>query len=404
MLTKVGLSTAQIGYYESFMLISGITSFFWLGGLMNTLVSFAANQRGETIKRYFFNAFLILLTLNILVNGVIVFANPLFQKYNLIISQQQVVLLLLFNLLNHTSYLVEHYYLITKNTRWLNRFSGITFIVTILLCGVILLMHSSLDYLLFAIVLSASFRFMWLIAILIRNNCFELVPSFLYQYIWQASLLSLSILLGSLADYLDEILVNLYFSKQWFAIFKYGAKEFPLLLLFSNALNTVFIQEIGENKELGLQKIKQLSARLMYWIYPLMIGLLFTSYYWFPKIFSASFDQSNKVFNIYLMLAISRMLFPQSVLSGLGKNQYLVYASIFELIVHVGLSLVFLQWLGIYGIAAAAVIAYLSDKIFLMLICRYRFQVKVSSYVPIKTYLFFNMLLIVSFVVWNYLR
>ncbi len=76
----------------------------------------------------------------------------------------------------------------------------------------------------------------------------------------------------------------------------------------------------------------------------------------------------------------------------------------FELLLHVSLSLVLMRWLTIYGIAAAAVIAYFADKLFLVLICYYRFKIPVWKYVPIKTYLLFNGLLIGSFGLWNYLR
>jgi O-antigen/teichoic acid export membrane protein len=285
LLTKVGLSKNQIGYYESFFLLSGVSSFFWIGGVMNALVSFTAGSSRDKIKQYFFNAFVVIVGLNLLTNLTLLFLFPIFTKLSIMMDAQRMILLVIFNLFNHTAYLVEHYYLITKRSKTLIAFSVLSVGLTVGLSSLTLLTNASIDYLLFALILAAIFRFIWLLAILIRNNCYVLNFPFLKPFIWQSALLALSILLGSVADYFDEMLVNLKYSKQWFAIFKYGAKEFPLLLLISNALNTVFIREISEDQAAGLTTIKRFSKRFMWVLYPIIILVLLTSPKWYPIVF-----------------------------------------------------------------------------------------------------------------------
>jgi O-antigen/teichoic acid export membrane protein len=283
-------------------------------------------------------------------------------------------------------------------------FSVLSVGLTVGLSSITLLTNASIDYLLFALILAAIFRFIWLLTILIRNNTYVLDYLFLKPFMWQSALLALSILLGSVADYFDEMLVNLKYSKQWFAIFKYGAKEFPLLLLISNALNTVFIREISEDKVAGLKTIKRFSKRFMWVLYPIIISVLLTSPKWYPIVFDPGFLPSSPIFNLYLLLVISRMLFPQSVLSGLGQNQFLVYSAIMEVFIHIGLSLLLQPIWGLNGLAIATVAAYTFDKIFLIGICKVKFNVSLQDYLPVKTYLVLNSVLIIVFISFYYWR
>jgi O-antigen/teichoic acid export membrane protein len=371
---------------------------------MNALVSFSAGADKEKIKQYFFNAFIVIVSLNLLTNLALLFLFPIFSKLSIMMDSQRMMLLVVFNLFNHTAYLVEHYYLITKRSKSLIAFSLLSVVITVGLSSITLLSNASVDYLLFALILAAIFRFIWLLAILIRNNSFTIDLPFLKPFIWQSVLLALSILLGSVADYFDEMLVNLKYSKQWFAIFKYGAKEFPLLLLISNALNTVFIREISENKEAGLATIRRFSKRFMWVLYPIIILVFLTSPKWYPIVFDPGFLPSSPIFNLYLLLVVSRMLFPQSVLSGLGQNQYLVYSALIEVFIHIGLSLLLQPIWGLNGLAIATVSAYTIDKLFLIGICKWKFKVELQTFLPVKTYLAFNSILATVFIVAYYWR
>ena len=131
LLTKVGLSKNQIGYYESFFLLSGVSSFFWIGGVMNALVSFTAGSSRDKIKQYFFNAFVVIVGLNLLTNLTLLFLFPIFTKLSIMMDAQRMILLVIFNLFNHTAYLVEHYYLITKRSKALIAFSVLSVGLTV---------------------------------------------------------------------------------------------------------------------------------------------------------------------------------------------------------------------------------------------------------------------------------
>ncbi|NNF01959.1 MAG: hypothetical protein HKN22_04685, partial [Bacteroidia bacterium] len=69
-LAKSGIGLSEIGIFETLMFISGILSFFWVSGLLNTFISaYDKNSDSEKQGLQLFNVFLLLL-----IGSVIVFA------------------------------------------------------------------------------------------------------------------------------------------------------------------------------------------------------------------------------------------------------------------------------------------------------------------------------------------
>ena len=99
------------------------------------------------------------------------------------------------------------------------------------------------------------------------------------------------------------------------------------------------IPAIAHNLDEGLKELKEKSGKLMHLFFPLTIMLLLVSPYIYRYRFSENFVYSAQIFNIYLLLIISRVLFPQTILTGMGKNKYLLVSAILEIIINVSLSL-----------------------------------------------------------------
>ena len=83
--------------------------------------------------------------------------------------------------------------------------------------------------------------------------------------------------------------------------------------------------------------------------FPLTIMLLLTSPFIYIYGFSPSFFFSAQIFNIYLLLIISRVLFPQTILTGMGKNKYLLVSAIIEIVINVSLSIYLAGRMGLPG-------------------------------------------------------
>ncbi len=59
LLAKSGLSSDEIGQYETFLLVGGLFSFFWVNGFIKALLPLSADENIEQDK-LLFNAFLLL--------------------------------------------------------------------------------------------------------------------------------------------------------------------------------------------------------------------------------------------------------------------------------------------------------------------------------------------------------
>jgi O-antigen/teichoic acid export membrane protein len=211
--------------------------------------------------------------------------------------------------------------------------------------------------------------------------------------------LVLSTLLSSSASYIDGFIVTSKFSPDDLAIFQYGARELPLALLLSNSLSMAMLPRFAQkNIESPLAEFRSEVYRLHWLLFPISILLLLTSHWFFPVVFNAQFEGSAVIFNISLLLVISRVLFPQTLLIAKRMNKVQVWASFFEICVNVGFSLWLASLIGIKGVAYGTLIAYVFEKVFLMIACKKMLNISPAKYLPLKIYSIFTVLLILTFI------
>ncbi|MCD6346395.1 MAG: polysaccharide biosynthesis C-terminal domain-containing protein, partial [Bacteroidales bacterium] len=163
-----------------------------------------------------------------------------------------------------------------------------------------------------------------------------------------------------------------------------------------NGIIPVFIEN-GLHE--GLKQLKERSVRIANWLFPLTMGLMLVSYLLFPLLYAERFIVSAGVFNVYLLLIITRLLFPQTILLAYKKTSVLMLASGFELLVNVGLSLIFVQLFGLMGVAYATLAAYLLERIILVVYVRVILGIKLSQYTMIRKHLLWSGILIISFII-----
>lgn len=135
--------------------------------------------------------------------------------------------------------------------------------------------------------------------------------------------LGISFMLGGASIYVDGIIINTHFDKATFAMYQYGAREFPLAMILAGAVNLSMIGIIAANSITGISALKQNTSALMHKIFPAGILLMCISKFAFPVVFNPQFSESFIYFNIYLLLIIPRTLLPQSILMAFEKIIFL---------------------------------------------------------------------------------
>jgi O-antigen/teichoic acid export membrane protein len=269
----------------------------------------------------------------------------------------------------------------------------------ILVVSPVILGHSILAALK-GLVLSALLRYLWLWGLFFYYREIQFSLAFMKKHLKLGLPLVAATFLSGSAQFVDGFIVTSRFDKETFAVFRYGARELPLAMLLANALNSALLPDFARKERLkeNLVTLKKSVIRLMHLLFPVTALLLAASHPLFPVLFNSRFEESATIFNIYLLLVISRILMPQTILNGLGKTREILYASFFELVLNVSLSLLFVRWWGIAGIAFATFLAFLFEKIYLSVVVWKKLKIRLQDYLPGGMFVLYSVGIAVIFI------
>jgi O-antigen/teichoic acid export membrane protein len=309
--------------------------------------------------------------------------------------------LLIYILISSPASLIEYIYLIRKQSNMILIYGLISFFLMFVLVALPAVLGYSIEYSMAGLVASAIFRMIWLVVLLFRNSNPTFDAQFIRKNLKSASPLILSMFLSGSAQYIDGFIITAYFDDATFAVFRYGAREFPLVLLLANAFSSSMLPGFAERSKLklNLEKIKINSQKLGSWLFPLSGILMLASHWAFPVIFNVNFAGSATIFNIYLLLIVSRLLFPQTILIGLQKTRPILWASALEIALNVALSLWFVKFWGIAGVAFGTVCAYVFEKLILIVFVRKACGFRITEYLNLKQHVLYSVFLSAAFVV-----
>jgi len=366
-----GFGTLILSKHEMLMLLSSSLTFFWISSITNTLIPFFHASDEEKQKRILFNAFAVLTIFSFL--AAIITALVGYVKYPKDADLFQMFALVVF--LNTPTYIADYIFYLKGKYRSLLIWGALTFFFHIVLLCVPIYMKQTLNLAINLLVILSLVKFNYTIILLMKYSIISFHTRLIMEFMKKVMPFMFSILLAGSMDYINSYIVEYYFSAIEFAVFRYGAKELPIFLILANSLSNIYSGEIANfNKNndlaLGLEKLKASSTRLMRWLFPSTILLLLVSKHFFELAYNQDLVQGYKIFNIYLLLIISRMLFPQTVIMGLMKNRIFYLVSSNYLILNCILSFWFIGIWGIEGIAYATVISFMVEKILLVVYCK----------------------------------
>ena len=395
---KLHLDPSFIGEFETFVLVSGMVSFFWVSGIINSMLSIYPKKSEEDKKVVLFNTFISLFLFSI-VAGILLFT---FSDNLLCFLDKEgqgniTRLVVIYLLFNNPSFLIEYILYLNGQKRTIVIYGFAAALLSLAAAVVPVILHCPIDYSLYGLIAVAILRLVYAFVLLSRYAVFRFDLDMTLEHLKLSAPLILSIFVSGSAEYIDGIIVKSKFDNTFFAIYRYGARELPVLLIIANTFSTAMISVIATNRDEGLDTLKRRSGKLMHLFFPLTIVLMVASPFLYPLIFNDSFTYSAVIFNIYLLLIIPRVLFPQTILMGIRHSRYLLLSSIIEIIINVALSVYLAGKIGLPGVAAGTFIAYSIDKIFLAAVCHYKFHIQPWRYIQVKPYIVYVTLTFVSF-------
>jgi O-antigen/teichoic acid export membrane protein len=134
----------------------------------------------------------------------------------------------------------------------------------------------------------------------------------------------------------------------------------------------------------------------MHFLMPFTLVLMLTSRWWFVALFSREFIASLPVFNTFLLLVISRVIFSFPVLNGLQDKRIALIAACSEALFNVVLCFILVPYWGLLGIALANFFAYGLEKVIYSIRLQRRHQVPVSAYLNVPVWALYTLLLILA--------
>ncbi|MFK8004850.1 MAG: lipopolysaccharide biosynthesis protein [Saprospiraceae bacterium] len=400
LLAKSVLTSEEIGTFEMLTFIGTTVSFFWIAGLNQGVLPFFPKLNSTDQRPFIFNIFLLFCGVSIFVIVLLfLFENSIIQ---LLVGQESLPYIKWYSiylLFFMPSFLVDYIYLVNNRAKEILTFGIVVFSLQIIVVILPLILGKGLLGSIQGLVGLGVFRFLWLVKVVADYGKIEWKKAIMSDYLKLSIPLILYALLSGFPTVFDSWVVGWFYDdKSTFAIFRYGARELPLAIALANALNMAMIPEIVQkNNANAFTNLKTKTLNLFHWLFPLSIVLMLTSSWWFPKVFNPDFSESASIFNVFLLVIISRLIFPQTILIALGKTKMVLYISILETILNIILSIIFVQYFGLIGIAFGTVLAYLFEKIAIAIYLSFQHGIAFSKYTPTGWFLFYSTLLISAY-------
>jgi O-antigen/teichoic acid export membrane protein len=392
-----------ISQYENLMLVTSSLTFFWVSAVCNTLIPYFNNSDTATQKRVLFNTFIILLAFSILAAAAVMIIGrfrdkdvDLYNMFGLVV------------LLNTPTYIVDYIFYLNGKYKSLIRWGIISNVAQVLMLCLPLYFKQSLTLAINLLLVLSLLKFNYTIILLMKFTTVSVNTRLIKDFMIKSLPLMFSILLAGSMEYINSYIIGYKFSEEEFAMFRYGARELPIFLILANSLSNVYSGELAKfnqegNLQEGLEKFKHSNAKLMRWLFPATMVMMFLSPYMFKYAYNEQLIDGYKIFNIYLLLIISRMIFPQTVIMGIMKSRVFYLISSNYLIINCLLSFWFIYLFGIVGIAYATVISYLVEKIMLATYCKME-GINFSKYTMVKEYLLYSAFTVIVYYLTLYIE
>jgi O-antigen/teichoic acid export membrane protein len=408
--TKSTLSTQDIGQWEMFMFIGGLMSFFWVTGIIQSLL--ALYNRNKTYRKLgdnglekspeIFNAFLLLCFFSLLI---FILGHTLKDNFSVFHNRGNVPfinLLLLYILLSSPVCLIEYIYLLNNRSYRIFQYGLYTFVAQLIFIITPILLGKGIIWSIYGLLLITGFRWIWLIILLRRYTLMKVSVEFMKEHLYLGIPLIITTLISGSAQYVDGVIISaVYRDPEKFAWFRYGAKEFPLVLMLANGLSTAMLSEFSTREKMkeSLEIIRDKSKKLMHLLFPATMLMMLIARWIYPLMFREDFSQSSGIFLVYALLIIPRLIFPQTIVVGRKKTHITLIAAIIEIVINVTLSLLMIKWgYKLVGVAVSTFVAYVISNLFLVLYVWLKMKIRPAEYIPLKVFAIYSFLIGILFI------
>jgi O-antigen/teichoic acid export membrane protein len=396
-LAKGHIETSLIAGFETAMLLSTTFSFFVIAGISHSLFPLIGAANENERQLYYRHSFFLLGAIGFIAFLIIMLATPyLSHSY----GNYWQLWPALFVLFNSPSFIAENFLVLEHQYRKAILWGIGSFLAQLAVILIPLVYYNNLIAALIGLASLACLRFLGNL-ILLRKSLFPFnIKKEKLKEILQLSWPVMgSLLLGSGFIYINQFIVKNKTNDLDFTLYRYGTREFPLFAILSNAFGSVFSAKIASsNQPNKVTVLNEGLPRLLHQVFPIAILLMLVSPWLFRILLNETLAPSWYLFNIFLLVVPSKLVFPQSVLMGVRKTEHMLKASLFESISGIILGYIFIEKWGLTGMAFAITIAFCIEKAALLYYCKKEGYNYFNS-VKWRTFLLYSFGLIAAFLI-----
>jgi len=386
-LPQLALPRAAIGHYEVLMYVAYLLTFFWVSGAVQALLAYFPQQTTADRQVLIFQSFAIFTGVS-LAFGALLWGWP--DGITGALTHQSGVpytgWMALYLATHIPATLQEHYYLLQSRPRAIAGYGVASAAAQFLVVCWPLWAGWGLGWSFIWLAALGAAKWLWLAAFVYRHGCVQWSAHLLRGWWHVAWPLMAYALLGTVSVALGPWLVGQFFPNDpdVFALYRYGARELPLLAALTGAVASTAIPLIAAQRGQGLQQLRADTRRLNHLLFPLGIGLMLTAPWWFSWMFTHSFAASVPLFNLFLFLIPVQLLFARSVLVALHDTRRVPWFAAVGIVGQCLLAYLLVPRWGLQGIAAATVLAFLSEKLALAYYLRRRHGIQLAEFTDLR--------------------
>lgn len=399
LLVKVGVSNSTIGSYEYVLFIASILTGVWTNGVFQSFLLQSGGQESNRRLLLFRRYSIFVFVLSFILFLAIYFCGDFFIRllgFNEL--PRGFYFFIGFHFVFHGSYLVALKYFLEGKVFKMYCF-GLSFFFSYLVVFSLFAIEGIELYQVFQVlaVVGGLYFLFWIREYKLHVDLgrFQNVKIHFKGF----SVLLFIQAIAALSLWSDSWWVQYFYGNgEAFALFRYGAREFPLFIILNAAFGTAMLGYLSSDKEMGMARIKKGSRRFIYSFGILYVLLMIFSNTLYKSFYSADYIQSSVIFDMYLTIVVVRVIFPRSVLIGHKLYVGLIGISLMELGLNIFLSYYLHEIFGVSGLIFATVLAHFIEMVVMVIYLKMVKGIRGRDYAPLGEFTGFVIFVIVIFV------
>lgn len=412
MLLARQLTLQDYGTYSQILLVVGLSNTLIVLGLPNSINYFLSSSENIYDKKIFLSTYYTLSTVLGVISGVLLIITiPLIQSYfgnpNL---KFYIFALFLLPWTQITISSLDSVLVINKRTNWLIVFQLSRSIFIVL--AVFLAMFYKLNLLQYMkISLSVEVLFSFIVYFLASKTVnklkFVIHKPILVKIVKYSIPIGISGIVGTVSLYLDKLIIGKLMSTEYVALYANAGRELPIAIITSSLITVLLPRFITLFKEGKKEKAIEIWSKSLTLSFALMCFFATYLIVFAPQLltflYSSKYLPAVGIFRIYSAILITRCTYFGMGLSAIGKTKYIMYISIFALILNFLLNYIFFGMFGFEGPALATVVSTIITAMIYTILNSKILKVKIRNLISIQELLKILIVnVILGFIIYKY--